>query len=224
MNLPKIDIILPVYNGEAFIASSIESVLNQTYENWQLIIVNDGSIDETGVILKGFHEKDSRIRVLNQANQGIVQSLNRALKLCSADYISFLDFDDLWENQKLDIQLRFLIENPDINCVFTHMQEFNDDHRNTKFGARSRNMKGWARSGFMGRSFLFEAYGLFDPNHLTGEFVEWMSRLLRSNEAIHTLPDVLVRRRVHSSNYSQTMDRKAFLAILKDHIEANKRS
>lgn len=105
-----VSIIMPSYNTGAFIAESIQSVLNQTYTNWELIIVDDCSTDNTDEILNMYLE-DKRIRYLkNEKNFGAAISRNRALREAKGRYIAFLDSDDLWEPEKLRLQLSFMKE------------------------------------------------------------------------------------------------------------------
>ncbi|MCM1506137.1 MAG: glycosyltransferase [Ruminococcus flavefaciens] len=90
----KISIIMPVYNAEKTLKRSVESVLNQTYKNIELILVNDGSTDESGKICLEYQKKDSRIKYLYQKNSGVSSARNKGIKLASSEFIAFLDADD----------------------------------------------------------------------------------------------------------------------------------
>ena len=104
-----VSIIMPAYNAELYIASAMESILRQTYQNWELLVVNDASLDLTGKIVEKIKEKDSRIRLFtNIANMGIAESRNVALKNAAGRFIAFLDSDDLWLPHKLSTQLAFM--------------------------------------------------------------------------------------------------------------------
>lgn len=106
----KISVITPTYNDEKFIKQTIDSILNQTHKNIELIIVDDFSQDSTSEILKFF--KDDRIRIFeNKENRGAAYSRNLAIAESTGDYIAFLDGDDIWEINKLEEQLKFMIEN-----------------------------------------------------------------------------------------------------------------
>lgn len=107
----KVSIIMPAYNAEKLIKESIESVINQSYKNWELIIVNDASIDKTRIIVENIIKKEKRIKLINlKENKGVVNARNTALKLVIGTYIAFLDSDDLWYPQKLESQLKFMAE------------------------------------------------------------------------------------------------------------------
>src|SRR4028119_812278 len=105
-----ISVIIPVYNGEKTIQETIESVLNQTFTDFELIVINDGSQDATLEIVERI--QDSRLKVLSYPNAGQAASRNRGLSHASGEYISFIDADDLWTPDKLEAQLRALQDNP----------------------------------------------------------------------------------------------------------------
>ena len=105
-----VSIIMPNYNSEKYVASTIQSVLDQTYQNWELIFVDDSSTDDSLKIVKTF--KDERIKIFkNEVNSGAAISRNYALRMAKGKWIAFLDSDDLWENEKLTRQLSFMVEN-----------------------------------------------------------------------------------------------------------------
>lgn len=105
-----VSIIMPSYNTAEYIKDSIQSVINQTYKNWELIIVDDCSTDCTDEIVNSI--KDSRIKYFkNEKNFGAAISRNRALKEAKGKWIAFLDSDDLWNKEKLEIQISFMVEN-----------------------------------------------------------------------------------------------------------------
>ncbi|OKH33364.1 glycosyl transferase family A [[Phormidium ambiguum] IAM M-71] len=108
--MPLISVIIPVYNGEKTIQETIESVLNQTFSDLELIIINDGSQDATLDVVS--HIRDERLKVFSYPNAGVAESRNRGISLAKGDYISFIDADDLWTKDKLESQLKALQENP----------------------------------------------------------------------------------------------------------------
>lgn len=108
--MPLISIIIPVYNGEKTIQETIESVLSQTFTDFELLVINDGSQDKTLEIVDRI--QDSRIKVFSYPNAGQSTSRNRGIALATGDYISFIDADDLWKPDKLEAQLKALQNNP----------------------------------------------------------------------------------------------------------------
>ena len=91
---PLVSVIVPVYKTEKFIHRCIDSVLNQTYSNWEMILVDDGSPDACGQICDSYAEKDGRIHVIHQENQGLSAARNAGIKICKGEWIYFLDSDD----------------------------------------------------------------------------------------------------------------------------------
>lgn len=102
----KVSIIMPAYNSEKFIKSAINSVIKQTYENWELLIIDDGSGDKTLNIIEKFSNNESRIKSIpNKSNNGVSDSRNKGIKLAKGEWIAFLDSDDIWHPKKLKMQL-----------------------------------------------------------------------------------------------------------------------
>ena len=106
----KVSIITPLYNGERFLSQTIESVLAQTYQDWEMIIVNDGSTDKGEEIARSYAAKDSRIRVYSQPNAGSAAARNNGIRNATGRYIALLDADDLWEPFFLESQLALIHE------------------------------------------------------------------------------------------------------------------
>lgn len=106
-----VSVIMPAYNAEKYIAESIESVIAQTYTNWELIIVDDGSTDNTAKIVSNYVVLDTRIKYICQENQKQGIARNNGLKLSKGKFIAFLDSDDIWVADKLEIQLKCIEEN-----------------------------------------------------------------------------------------------------------------
>jgi glycosyltransferase involved in cell wall biosynthesis len=115
--MPLISVIMPVYNGEKTIRETIESVFNQTFPDWELIVINDGSQDATLQILNSI--QDPRLRVFSYPNAGQATSRNRGISQACGEYISFIDADDLWTPDKLEAQLHVLQANPQAAVAYS---------------------------------------------------------------------------------------------------------
>ena len=122
-----VSIIMPVYNGEKYIKKSIESLINQTYSKWKLIIVNDGSSDNTENIIKEF--RDKRISYIYQENKGQAAARNLALEKVNGKYIAFLDADDIYLKHKIKRQVEFLEVNSDIDVVYNDIIVIDESDR-----------------------------------------------------------------------------------------------
>ncbi|MGD1857147.1 MAG: glycosyltransferase [Leptolyngbyaceae cyanobacterium] len=108
--MPKITVVIPVYNGEKTIHSTLESVLKQSFEDFEIVVINDGSTDATAETIRSF--EDSRLRLVNYPNRGLAASRNRGIQQSQCELISFIDADDLWTPDKLADQLAALQADP----------------------------------------------------------------------------------------------------------------
>ena len=115
--MPLISVIIPVYNSEKTIQETLKSVLNQTFSDFEIIVINDGSQDSTLDIISSL--QDSRIKIFSYPNAGISASRNRGISHASGEFIAFLDHDDLWTPDKLESQLRALQENPQAAVAYS---------------------------------------------------------------------------------------------------------
>lgn len=112
MEESKVSIIIPVYNAEKFIGKTMESVLNQTYKNWEMLLFNDKSKDDSLKIIKKYSEKDERIKVIDsKENVGVVAARNKLIEIATGEFIAFLDADDYWKQNKLEKQIKFMRKN-----------------------------------------------------------------------------------------------------------------
>ena len=106
----KIDILMATYNGEKYLVEQLDSIINQTYHNWNLLIRDDNSTDKTLEIIQNYHKKDKRIKILkdNKGNLGIVRNFEELLKSSESEFIMFSDQDDIWVENKLDMYLKMI--------------------------------------------------------------------------------------------------------------------
>lgn len=118
MSDPLVSIIMPVYNGERYISEAIESVLSQTYQNLELIIVNDGSTDNSKTAIESYLQ-DPRIRYFEQPNAGVAAARNTAIKKSQGKLIGFLDQDDYWHPEKIETQIQYFKKYQDISLVYS---------------------------------------------------------------------------------------------------------
>jgi len=124
---PKVSIITPLFESALFIKSTIESVQAQTYQNWELIIIDDASIDSSAKIAESFAVKDERIKLIKlDSNRGPAAARNRGIKEASGRYIAFLDSDDLWHKDKLEKQIIFMQKN-EYAFTYTGFEKINEE-------------------------------------------------------------------------------------------------
>ncbi len=117
-----VSIIIPAYNAQKYIEATIQSVLKQTYTNWNLIIINDGSTDDTEKIIKS-NFTDNRITYIYQENGGVSKARNNGIENAKGEYIAFLDADDFWLPENLGEKVKVLNNNPDVDWVYSNMYE-----------------------------------------------------------------------------------------------------
>lgn len=115
---PFVSVVMPVYNSERYIAEAIESILNQTYKNFEFIIIEDGSTDRSVEIIKRYAKKDKRIRLIrNKENLRICKTLNKGIKLSKGEYIARMDSDDISYPLRLEKQVKFMEENKEVSVL-----------------------------------------------------------------------------------------------------------
>jgi len=121
---PLVSVVMPVYNGEEFLGEAIQSILSQTFQNFELIIINDGSTDNTLSIIKEFQKKDNRIILISRGNMGLIYSLNEGIEKSKGAYIARMDADDISLKSRLDKQLEFMKDN-NVDICGSNVQLFN---------------------------------------------------------------------------------------------------
>jgi teichuronic acid biosynthesis glycosyltransferase TuaG len=125
-----ISVVIPAYNSERTIDKTISSVLNQSYDKFEIIIIDDGSQDNTVEVVNTIANKDKRIRLFrNEKNLGVSATRNRGISLAKGDWIAFLDSDDMWSTDKLEKQIKFINNNEHVNLLFTG-SSFIDENNN----------------------------------------------------------------------------------------------
>jgi len=145
-----ITVIIPVYNGEKTIRETIESVLNQTYSNFELLVINDESTDSTLDLLASI--QDPRLKVFSYINAGVSASRNRGLSHASGEFIAFLDADDLWTPDKLEAQVKALQQNPQAAVAYSWFDYIDESGQFLRNGCRTTT------SGDLYQEFLISQF------------------------------------------------------------------
>ncbi len=123
-----VTVLIPTYNQENYIGPTIQSVLDQTYRNLQIIVLDDGSADATGKVALQYQEKDSRVRVITgEPNVGFSANMNKGFKLTQGEFVAKLDGDDIMLPERIEEQVHFLRQNPDVGLCHTDMMVFDSD-------------------------------------------------------------------------------------------------
>ena len=222
---PLVSVIIPCYNGEKFIGEAIESVLNQTYKNWELIIVNDGSIDNSKKIIDNYLS-DKRIKYIkSKNNKGIPVTRNIGIKSSKGKYIAFLDQDDIWMKKKIEKQLNlFSKKNEKLGLIFGDILNINSEGKKIKEikpQISNNNIMEILKSNkieimrtlylrdyipfitVMVNKAVFAKIGLLDESLLGGaDDYEFCLRLAGNYKIIY-MNEILAKKRVHKGNFSR---------------------
>lgn len=209
MDLPKVSVVIPNYNYEKYVARTINSVLAQTYPNLEIIVIDDGSKDNSLEVLKSFGDK---IKVVRQKNQGVSRARNYGVELSSGEYIAFLDADDLWLSDKIEKQLAKFKTNESYGLVHCSMSLINLEDE--IIGENSSGQEGWVFEEFLKfqsgvvigagstallKRSVFEEIGGFDLRLSTSADWDLSCRIARRYE-IGFIREPLALYRIHNSN------------------------
>ena len=219
---PLVSIILPVFNGEKYLEESIQSILNQTYKNLELIIIDDGSTDSTLIIAHSFL-RDSRVSVLTQENQGISAALNRGIEFSRGEYIGRQDHDDISVAGRVEAQIDYLLQNEHIAILGTNTQIIRDDiliktGHNHPTDPKSLKLLSlfdayFVHGSVMMRREMLKEIGLYctDPKRQPPEDYELWSRVLVKYDGANLNEKLYIYREIPTS-ISRTVDLKKNVA------------
>jgi glycosyltransferase involved in cell wall biosynthesis len=220
---PSVSVIIPAFNAETFLEETLDSVLSQTFDDYEIIVVDDGSTDRTPEVLKRY---DTSIHSIRTVNRGPSHARNTGIRAAGGCYVAFLDADDLWTPDKLALQIDFLEARPHIDLVFADMLKFNRDRivmpsyfQSLKNPAIRRKIMTEGECLSDATSLLMQCNviptgtvvlrrtalrhsGLFDENISNVEDLDLWIRLSFTSQ-IACLPDVLKKKREHDTNISK---------------------
>jgi glycosyltransferase involved in cell wall biosynthesis len=214
----SVTVMIGVYNGARYLAEAIESVLAQTHPASELIVVDDGSEDESGAIAESYGPP---VRCIRQANGGMAASRNRAVGEATGDYFAFLDADDRFRPDKLESQLAVLAEDPELDVVYGHVTEFLSpdlDEGALELLRAPRHDLPWPTPNLMlvKRESFFRV-GLFSTELKVGIGVDWFARAGECGLKSAVPPIVVLERRLHAENNGirQRQSKPQYLHVLK---------
>ena len=218
--MPAISVLMPVWNGvrngnDHFLRMAVESIINQTFEDWEFIIVDDGSTDNTQAVLKSY--RDARIRIIKQpANGGIVSALNRGLAECAAPLVARQDADDISTVTRLDVQKKFLDDRPETVLCGTGMYVINEEgklimeicDRPCNYKVVRETLKSWCpivHGSVMFRKDVMTKLGGYspDPRFKHAEDYEMWVRMAKDHSIENIPGTTLYFHRNHGSKISE---------------------
>jgi glycosyltransferase involved in cell wall biosynthesis len=199
MKRPFVSVIIPVYNGARFISEAIESACMQNYDSIEIIVVDDGSTDDTSSIVQSF----KNIRYIYQPNQGVAAARNTGIHKSRGELIAFLDADDYWASNKLNLQVDCLLKHPNVGYILGMQRNFLEYGIERPFWLKEEHLLK-EHIGFLPTSLIrkgiFDIVGLFNADYSISEDVEWFSRVADANIPKMVVPEVVLYRRIHNSN------------------------
>ena len=228
MDSRLISCIVPVFNGERYLAEALESILKQSYRPLEIIVADDGSTDGTAAVAAGY---GSQIRYLKQCNAGPATARNLGLSVARGDYVAFLDADDLWHAEKLARQMARFPARAELDYCVAHAQNFwipelnreNDEFRDHRI---AKPLPAYVTGTLLARRELFISVGSFDASLAHGDSTEWFLRAAEHGAVGELMPDVLLYRRLHHTNRIRRLagaSRNEFLQIIKKSLDRRRR-
>ena len=221
-----VSVVVPVYNTEQYLGPAIESILAQTYQALEIVVVDDGSEDASLEVARSF----AQVRCFNRPHQGQAVARNFGAKECRGQFISFLDADDLWLPTKLELQVTALKADPGLDMVFGQIEEFHSPDLSPEECARVKTrpgpLPGLSVEAMLIRQESWERAGPFPTEYRVGEFMDWYVRARESGLKSFILTELVVRRRIHLDNLGRrAKDMRAdYLRIIKKSLDRRRQS
>lgn len=200
----SVSVVIPVYNGERYVADAIESVLRQSAPPVQVLVVDDGSTDATAAVVRAF---TPRVKYHLQENMGAATARNTGIGLTTGTFVAFLDADDRWHADKLKKQLEAAEKQSDLAMIFCRVDEFlSPDSELARSGGVQirKSFPAFLPSGLLAKREAFGRIGLFATDYGIGEFIDWYARAIDAGLEGVVLPDSLLERRIHDANQGVT--------------------
>lgn len=215
---PEISVIIPVYNGERFLAEALASVAAQTYRPIEVIVADDGSTDGSAALAEVY----SGTRCLKLPHLGVSAARNSAIGAARGDWLAFLDCDDIWLPDRLAVQVAAMAAFPGTAVFLGRKRILIDGPRPAWYDGpgTGADLPSYEPSTWLVRRDAFEAAGMFDTSMTIGEDTEWLARATDAGLGIHVCERVIMERRIHDTNASGSKyDRKGLmLNILRDSV------
>jgi glycosyltransferase involved in cell wall biosynthesis len=199
---PLVSVVIPVYNGARYLREALESVFAQTYRPFEVIVVDDGSVDDSSLIAQSFPE----VRYIRQANQGVAAARNNAIDTARGQFLAFLDQDDLWTPEKLRLQIGHLLSHPELGYTLTQQKFFLDPGAALPSWFRKELFDsvhtGWVLGTLVVRRTTFEQVGNFSTGYAAANDSDWFFRAKAAAIPMAVVPELLLLKRIHEANES----------------------
>jgi len=222
-----VSIIIPVFNCEQYLREAIESVLGQTYRPIEIIVVDDGSTDNSAGVAKGFA---SEVRYVYQDNSGVGAALNTGIELSRGCFLAFLDADDLWKEDKLMHQMAVFADHPDMDMVFGQVKQFYsselDGDQRKRVVIPVEATSGIFKGNMLIKRASFFRVGTFETRWKVGDFIDWYLKAMEKSLKSLVLEEVLMLRRIHANNMGirERKSQSDFVRILRASLDRRRLS
>ena len=208
-----ISVVLPTYNGQRYISQSIESVIHQTEKNWELVVVDDGSTDNTSAIVQDYADRDSRIRLVkNDKNMNLPNSLNKGFSHSRGEYLTWTSDDNYYHADALFKMREYLAENNGVPMVCAGMRFIDTDDREQRkssfFLDKEIFLGDYVGACFMYRRQVLEEIGGYDPQKFCVEDYDYWLRIYHKYKEIGYIPDCLYTYRMQPNSLTFTRRRE----------------
>jgi glycosyl transferase domain protein len=207
---PLVSVLIPCYNCEKYVEKAVTSIIEQSYSNLEILVIDDGSTDNTGSILQELAQKDSRIRYIkNETNLKLIKTLNKGIDLCRGKYIARMDADDISLPTRIVKQVNFLEKHPDIGIVGTYTKNFGANNRTWKMKTRDKFIRAhlffntcFAHPSVMIRtSVLRDNHLYYDTNYLHAEDYKLWCDIAQYTK-LANIPEILLYYRINQNQIS----------------------
>ena len=199
---PLVSVIIPVYNGARFLREALESVFAQAYRPIEVIVVDDGSSDDSAGIAQSFVE----VHYIRQENQGVAAARNKGIEAAHGEFYAFLDQDDLWTPEKLKLQVDHLLSHPELGYTLTQQQFFLEPGTSLPAWFRKDLLAtvhtGWVLGTLVVRRNVFAQVGKFATGYSAANDSDWFFRAKAAEIPMAVVPELLLLKRVHEANDS----------------------
>ncbi|MEA3446163.1 MAG: glycosyltransferase family A protein [Bacteroidota bacterium] len=200
-----VSVIITVYNGAKYIAEAIQSIIDQDYKNIEIIVVDDGSIDNTRSAVEKF---GPHVSYYHQEKSGIAAGKNHGIEKAKGEFFAFIDADDIWIKKKISSQLNSFENNPSLDMVFGHVEHFYDpempEEERKKYYCPDKATPGLSSVTLLIRRNSFFKVGIFDQQYRKGIFNDWYLRASDLGLKSFMHPEVFMKRRIHQKNHGIT--------------------
>ncbi len=227
MKKPLVSVIIPVYNREKYVAHALESVFKQNYRPFEVILVDDGSTDNTAQIIG----KYDNVQYIYQTNQGPASARNAGIVESRGEIIVFLDSDDLWPPNRMTVTDRYFQQHPEVGDVLGKEMMFVEHGSVAPPWVKAEWLaepQDASNTGVLAvRRVILERVGLFNKDYKRAEDTEWLVRASEAGVPMARLPELVLHRRIHGENLSLQMvqmSKNNLIRIARESIRRKKRS